>query len=122
MEELNTHVGIYSALEASVQFGDRFPETEVDRHVARLFLQDFHQCGIHLDEASRHQVVRLTDRILRTGQQFAAGCHAPRVVSANVLPTQIRSHFPADGDRVVISGKRSAFLFSWEHFSAPSGL
>ena len=105
VEQLNTHVGIYSALEASVRGGDRFPESEVDRHVARLFLQDFHQCGIHLDEASRQQVVGLTDRILRTGQQFAAGCHAPRVVNASVLPSQIRGHFQTDGDRVIVSGK-----------------
>ncbi len=39
VEELNTHVGIYTALEASVLHGDRFPETDVDRHVGRLFLQ-----------------------------------------------------------------------------------
>ncbi len=68
-------------------------------------LQDFHQCGIHLDAGSRQQVVQLTDRILRTGQQFAAGCHEPRVVGAHVLPARIRTHFPTDGDRVVISGK-----------------
>ena len=74
VEQLNTHVGIYSALRRSVEGGDRFPETEVDRHVARLFLQDFQQCGIHLGEAEREQVVHLTDKILRTGQIFSANC------------------------------------------------
>ena len=74
VEELNTNIGIYSALKESVEQGDRFTQTEVDRHVALLFLQDFHQCGIHLGEAERRQVVHLTDKILRTGQSFAANC------------------------------------------------
>ena len=40
----------YNAAQDAVENGDRFTETEVDRRVAELFLQDFHQCGIHLPE------------------------------------------------------------------------
>lgn len=39
VENLNTNLGIYSALKRSVEDGDRFPETEVDKRVAKLFLQ-----------------------------------------------------------------------------------
>ena len=56
VEELNTHLGIYTALKNSVEKGDLRPETEVDKHVAKLFLQDFQQCGIHLPELGRRQV------------------------------------------------------------------
>ena len=56
VEELNTHLGIYTALKNSVERGDLKPETEVDKHVAKLFLQDFQQCGIHLPELGRKQV------------------------------------------------------------------
>ena len=56
VEELNTHLGIYTALKNSVENGDLKPETEVDKHVAKLFLQDFQQCGIHLPELGRRQV------------------------------------------------------------------
>ena len=56
VEELNTHLGIYTALKNSVEKGDLKPETEVDKHVAKLFLQDFQQCGIHLPELGRRQV------------------------------------------------------------------
>ena len=56
VEELNTHLGIYTALKNSVEKGDLKPETEVDKHVAKLFLQDFQQCGIHLPEHGRRQV------------------------------------------------------------------
>ena len=79
VEKLNTNLGIYSALKESVAQVDRFPETEVDRHVAQLFLQDFHQCGIHLGDAERRKVVHLTDRILRTGQIFASNCQVTDV-------------------------------------------
>ena len=70
VETLNTNTGIYSALRKSVKEGDSFPETQVDKHVAKLFLQDFHQCGIHLGETQRQEVVNITDRILRTGRRF----------------------------------------------------
>ena len=56
VEELNTHLGIYTALKNSVEKGDLKQETEVDKHVAKLFLQDFQQCGIHLPELGRRQV------------------------------------------------------------------
>ena len=62
VEELNTHLGIYTALKNSVEKGDLKPETEVDKHVAKLFLQDFQQCGIHLPELGRRQV-KLAARI-----------------------------------------------------------
>ena len=74
VETLNTNIGIYSALKESVEKGDKFPETQVDKHVAKLFLQDFHQCGIHLGEKDREEVVNITDRILRTGQTFSSNC------------------------------------------------
>ena len=74
VETLNTNTGIYSALRKSVKEGDSFPETQVDKHVAKLFLQDFHQCGIHLGETQRQEVVNITDRILRTGQTFSSNC------------------------------------------------
>ena len=104
VEELNTHLGIYTALKNSVEKGDLKPETEVDKHVAKLFLQDFQQCGIHLPELGRRQVkletkekcqyvlkvVELNDQALRLGQSFSARCHAARAVKADFLPPQIR--------------------------------
>ena len=66
---------ILQALAKVVSNGDSFPESEVDAHVARLFLLDFLQSGIHLDDDARKVVVKLNDRILQVGQQFAAGSH-----------------------------------------------
>jgi len=106
VEELNTHLGIYSALKQTVEEGDRFPETEVDRHVAKLFLQDFQQCGIHLGDSDRKKVVELTDRILRLGQEFGSGCHIPRKVKWEQLPLQVRNSFYRERDgSVILSGQ-----------------
>ena len=104
VEQLNTHRGIYGALKHVVDHGDKFPESEVDRHVARLFLLDFEQSGIHLDDESRQMVVRLNDHILQLGQQFAAGTHQPRAVKKSALPSNIRNFFDVQGDQVVLNG------------------
>lgn len=48
---LNTNKSIYDSLRSVVENGDVVPTTEEDDHVARLFLFDFEQCGIHLDTA-----------------------------------------------------------------------
>jgi len=104
VESLNTHIGLYGALEKAVEHGDRFPETDVDQHVAKLFLLDFKQCGIHLDDDARKMVVGLNDNILQIGQQFAYGCHQSRRVPQMSIPAEVRHLFNADGDSVVLNG------------------
>ena len=106
VERLNTDVALFEALRQSVE-GDSdkdFTHEDVDKHVAKLFLLDFYQCGIHLPEAQRERVVELNDSILQIGQHFAASCHRPRVVKKIDLPSKIRHHFNIDGDNVVLSG------------------
>lgn len=44
--------------------------TEIDDHVAKLFLFDFEQCGINLPEEQRQKVVELNDYILQVGRIF----------------------------------------------------
>jgi len=104
VEKLNTNIGIYSALQESVEHGDKFPSTEVDRRVSLLFLQDFQQCGIHLPEKEREKVVELTDSILRSGQLYAANCQDARYVKTSVLPPQVKLQFQTEGDYSIISG------------------
>ena len=50
---LNTNVAIYEALSRAYKHGDVEPWDDVDRYVAKMFLADFEQSGIHLPE---HQV------------------------------------------------------------------
>lgn len=71
---------------------------QVDRHVTKLFLLDFQQCGIHLQDADRESVVRLNDGILQDGQRFANMAQEPTIIRASELPDGLRYyHKPAKG-------------------------
>lgn len=69
---------------------DTFETNAIDDHVAKLFLFDFEQCGIHLEENQRQKVVYLNDAILQLGQRFMTGAVHPRQVSKSVLPDNIK--------------------------------
>lgn len=88
---LNTHKELYQALNNSYANGDIMKTNAVDDHVANLFLFDFEQCGIHLEENLRKKVVYLNDCILQLGQRFMNGAVNPREVSKKYLPDNIRS-------------------------------
>lgn len=70
--------------------GDIIAMDELDKHVVELFLFDFEQSGIHLDEVARQRVVYLNDCILRLGQRFMAGALTPRTVSGKSLPDSVK--------------------------------
>lgn len=62
---LNTHRELYDALKQVTSNGDTQVTSDIDNHVAKLFLFDFEQCGIHLPEKQRIKVVELNDYILQ---------------------------------------------------------
>ena len=97
--------------------------TEVDDHVAKLFLFDFEQNGIHLEEKLRQRVsfglplillyilnfcqfkvVHLNECILQLGQRFMGGAVHPRAIPKTLLPENIRHLFAVDGERILVSG------------------
>ncbi|XP_053685800.1 mitochondrial intermediate peptidase [Sabethes cyaneus] len=104
VEKLNTHKPLYKALKRVVDESDLVRTTDVDKHVAELFLFDFEQCGIHLQEKDRKKVVYLNDTILQLGQRFMAGAVHPRTIRKSVLPEAIRPFFSTDGDNILVSG------------------
>lgn len=104
VEKLNTHRELYDALHQVVHKGDKFPETELDKHVASLFLFDFEQNGIHLSEYERARVVQLNDYILQLGQKFMNGTVTPRTVNKESIPAEIAHNFSAQGGQVIING------------------
>lgn len=90
VEKLNTHKTLYQALDRVVKNGDIVATNEVDQHVGNLFLFDFEQSGIHLEEDLRQKVVRLNDVILQLGQKFMSGAVNPKCVPKSALPEHIR--------------------------------
>lgn len=65
LDRLNTHRELYDSLKQVTSNGDIQETSAIDDHVAKLFLFDFEQCGIHLPERQRRRVVDLNDRILQ---------------------------------------------------------
>ncbi|XP_011505005.1 PREDICTED: mitochondrial intermediate peptidase [Ceratosolen solmsi marchali] len=104
VEKLNINRQLYDSLTAIVKYGDIVKTTKIDNHVAKLFLFDFEQCGIHLPEEQRCQVVNLNDQILQWGQKFVAGTVQARVVNKKKLPELMVNYFQNDGDDVVVNG------------------
>jgi len=91
VEKLNTHRELYAALKGCTGHKDVVETSSVDEHVAQLFLFDFEQSGIHLDNEKRSKVVYLNDLILYTGQKFASNAMRPAAIKKDRLPSNIRS-------------------------------
>lgn len=87
---LNTNRELYQAIHSVCKNGDIRPTTDVDEHVTSLFLFDFEQSGIHLEETERQIVVSLNADILQKGLKFMAGTASPRAVHRNLLPQNIQ--------------------------------
>jgi intermediate peptidase len=67
--------------------GDVVDTSPIDDHVAKLFLFDFEQSGIHLEEQHRQKVVHLNDLILQTGQKFMMNSSLPRIIDQDKFPS-----------------------------------
>lgn len=104
VERLNTHRKMYDQLDLVVKQGDKVSTTAIDDHVAKLFLHDFQQSGIHCGEADRFKFVELTNRILQYGQRFMTNTIHPRKYAKNAVPEQVRSSFPTIDNHIVVSG------------------
>lgn len=104
VEKLNVHRGLYNVLRQVVESGDIQKTTEIDDHVSKLFLFDFEQCGIHLPEDLRQQVVSINDDILQIGQKFMSGAVTPRAVKGELLPEHIRHYFQKEDGQILIHG------------------
>lgn len=104
VEQLNTDLKLYEALKKVVDGGDVVPITHLDDYVARLFLFDFEQSGIHLDEERRKLVVQLNERILHVGAYFTQNTTAKRSVPKSSLNREVGNCFSAEGDSIIVSG------------------
>jgi len=106
VEKYNTHKELYNAIDQVVISGDDYPETDVDKHVAKLFHMDFQQSGIHLDDSSRESVVDLNDEILQLGQQFTSNIHSPVIVHKSYVPSSIHQYFHQQEDHIIVTGSQ----------------
>lgn len=97
VEQLNTERRLYDALKES-KFDDK-----LDEHVASLFLFDFEQCGIHLDDDKRKLVWQLNESILKLGSIFVANANQGRLVNTSDLPESVRHLFTTNSNKTIVS-------------------
>jgi len=107
VEELNTNRELYDCLRSVVFNGDKVPTSDVDNHVAKLFLFDFEQSGIHLSDSERKKVVSLTESAMTLGQYFINGTSRERVIEKNKLPSGVTNFFQVQGDKIVVNSLQS---------------
>ena len=103
VERLNTHLKLYQALKRVSEEGDIVPTTELDNYVSSLFLSDFEQSGIHLDEEKRKLVVQLNEFILHTGSYFTSNTSSKRIIPKSKLTPEIVRSFKSSGDDVEVT-------------------
>ena len=104
VEELNTNRSLYNCLLQTINNGDIISTTDTDDYVSKLFLFDFEQSGIHLDEDLRKKVVHLNEHILHVGSSFMQGTSQPRIISKNEVPPALLGHFQVNNNKVFITG------------------
>lgn len=111
VEELNTNPGLYHALGKMLSIDDKHQMDEETKRVGELFLFDFEQSGIHLEEQKRRLFVELQEAILVIGAQFSQTASTPVQVPLADLPMadELARIYPVSDGHVIIE---SAFLDS----------
>lgn len=104
VEKLNTNKALFDALLNVAKNGDRIQTNDIDNYVMKLFLFDFEQSGIHLNEEKRKLVVKLNEHILHVGSYFMNSTCQPRTVAKSKLPEEVRNCFNSEGDHIIVTG------------------
>ncbi len=91
VETLNTNQRLYTKLSESLKHNEhmngKLKMDECDKRVCKLFLIDFEQSGIHLDETIRNQFVQTNNELVDVLTKFQAESQtASKVSVANVHP------------------------------------
>ena len=110
VEELNTNPCLYNAL-GKLLASDKHQMSEETRRVGELFLFDFEQSGIHLEEDKRRHFVQLQEALLVIGAQFSQAASSPVYVPLSHFENvdDIAHIYPVCDDHVIVE---SAFLDS----------
>lgn len=98
VERMNTDTRLYKALKLAKY------DNELDEYVAKLFMFDFEQSAIHLDDNKKQLVLQLNESILKLGSIFAANANQGRLVNLSNIPENVRHHFSQTGGKTLITG------------------
>ncbi len=94
VEKLNTNLTLYKALKHALTDQNVLDDMDsVTEHVGNLFLFDFEQSGIHLEEKKRELAVQLHEMILGLGAEFSHHTTAPSYYPITNWPSDLRIPF-----------------------------
>ncbi len=94
VEKLNTNLVLYKKLKSAYTLAmeDRTANMdECDKRVCNLFLNDFEQSGIHLDQKTRNRFVSVNDQLLGYITKFQASTQQPTEIEyRNIEPKFVK--------------------------------
>jgi len=102
VEKCNTNLNLYRSIKHVTDNGDVYNETDTDKHVAKLFLRDFEQSGIHLNEKCREYIVKLNNEILALSQYFTTNVNSEVTVPIKEVPVNFHQYFTKNGTNIII--------------------
>ena len=101
VEKLNTHFELYKSIQDSLnQKGEAMDD--VTKRVAELFIFDFEQSGIHLEENKRRLAVSLHEAVIVLGARFTQGTSVSRICSLKQWPTDLQIPYHIERNDVIV--------------------
>lgn len=89
VEKLNTNLKLYKKLKS--EYDQAHNMDDCDRRVCKLFLIDFEQSGIHLDERTRNKFVSLNDQLIDYLTKFQGNTQTPAQINFNDIESKFKS-------------------------------
>lgn len=90
VEKLNTNRELYIKLKDSLNSSGM---DDCDKRVCKLFLVDFEQSGIHLDEKYRQQFVNVNDELVNLLMNFQTNSQVPSVINLKNVDPKFKKLF-----------------------------
>ena len=101
VEKLNTHFELYKSIQDSLnQNGEAMDD--VTKMVAQLFIFDFEQSGIHLEENKRKLAVSLHEAVIVLGARFTQGTSVSRICSLKQWPTDLQIPYHIEKNDIIV--------------------
>ena len=84
VENLNTNLELYNKLKKfyhDADYNKHFIIDECDKRVTKLYLADFEQSGIHLNEDNRKNFVKVNNKLIEILTKFQINSQLPSEIS-----------------------------------------
>ena len=102
VEELNTNIELHRALKNVLESEQFSSFDEVTQRTTESFMHDFEVSGIHLEDSTRKEVVKLNNQILELSIEFVQNTRRPALITKNQCPPFLAETFSSDSNYVTV--------------------